>query len=150
MKLSAGILPFKQDPDGIKVYLVHMGGPFWKKKKRSWSIVKGEVEEGEDLLQAATREFFEETGQRIDGDFFPLGDVKSSNKRIHAWAVEVEPSTEIRSNTFELEWPPKSGRVMQFPEVDRAAWFGLEEAKEVIVASQIPFLERLAELLRKN
>ncbi|WP_201353149.1 NUDIX domain-containing protein [Hydrogenimonas urashimensis] len=149
-RVSAGILPFRQKEGGTEVYLIHMGGPFWRKRERAWSIVKGEVEEGEDLLTAAKREFFEETGERIEGSFLPLGTAKTSNKIIHAWAVRAEPSTRIVSNMFELEWPPGSGRKRSFPEADRAAWFPLKRAEEVIVKSQIPFLERLRELLSGN
>jgi predicted NUDIX family NTP pyrophosphohydrolase len=146
MKTSAGILPFRRKP-GLELYLVHMGGPYWRNKTRSWSIVKGEVEEGEDLLQAAKREFHEETGQEINGEFLSLGEVKTSGKTIYAWAVEAEPSTKITSNTFTIEWPPKSGKTAQFPEVDKAAWFDPETAKEVIVKSQLPFLERVVVLV---
>ena len=147
MKVSAGILPFQKKGNRLNVFLVHMGGPFWKNRVRSWSIVKGETEEGEDLLAAAKREFEEETGESVDGTFLSLGNVKTSNKIIHAWAIEANPSTEIHSNTFEMEWPPRSGKMQSFPEVDRAAWFDIERAKETIVKSQIPFLERLEELL---
>ena len=142
MKVSAGILPFRRHK-GLELYLVHMGGPYWRNKKRAWSIVKGEIEAGEDPLQAAIREFHEETGQKIDGKFIPLGEVKMSGKKITVWAVEAEPSTEISSNTFTIEWPPRSGKRAQFPEVDKAAWFMLDQAKEVLVKSQLPFLERL-------
>lgn len=147
MKTSAGILPFRKKPKPV-VYLVHMGGPYWRNKARSWSIAKGEVGEGEDLLEAAKREFFEETGQEISGAFLPLGEVKASGKTIYAWTVEAEPSTQITSNTFTIEWPPKSGKTAAFPEVDKAAWFDPETAKEVIVKSQLPFLERVEALLR--
>ncbi|WP_300360982.1 NUDIX domain-containing protein [Hydrogenimonas sp.] len=150
MKKSAGILPFRRSKGETELYLIHMGGPFWRNRKRAWSIVKGEIEEGEDPLSAALREFEEETGAAIEGEFLPLGEVKSSNKIIRAWAVEAEPPTRIRSNTFEIEWPPKSGKRERFPEADRAAWFTPREAKEVIVKSQIPLIERLEELLRKN
>ena len=150
MKTSAGILPFKKEGEEIKVFLVHMGGPFWRNKERSWSIVKGETEEGEDLLSAAMREFKEETGESVGGKLLPLGSTRTSGKVIHAWAVESDPSTDIVSNTFEMEWPPKSGKKVEFPEVDRAAWFDLQTAREKIVKSQIPLLERLGELLRKN
>ena len=146
MKQSAGILPFRKRK-GIEVYLVHMGGPWWRNKARAWSIVKGEIEEGEDLLQAAIREFHEETGQPIDGKFLPLGEVKMSGKKITVWAVEAEPSTEIISNMFTIEWPPRSGKKAQFPEVDKASWFPLERAKEVLVKSQLPFLERLQKVV---
>ena len=150
MKISAGILPFKRENKRTKVFLVHMGGPFWRNRERSWSIVKGETEEGEDLLMAAKREFKEETGESITGEMLPLGSVRTSNKIIHAWAVESNPSTDIVSNTFEMEWPPKSGKKVKFPEVDSAAWFDLQTAREKIVKSQIPLLERLEELLSKN
>lgn len=150
MKTSAGILPFKRENERTKVFLVHMGGPFWRNRERSWSIVKGETEEGEDLLMAAKREFKEETGESITGEMLPLGSVRTSNKIIHAWAVESNPSTDIVSNTFEMEWPPKSGKKVKFPEVDSAAWFDLQTAREKIVKSQIPLLERLEELLSKN
>ncbi len=129
----------------MEVYLVHMGGPYWRNKSRAWSIAKGETEEGEAPLEAAKREFREETGQKIEGDFLDLGEVKTSGKVIHAWAVEAEPATDIVSNTFEIEWPPHSGKKAAFPEVDKAAWFTPEEAAEKIVKSQIPFLERLKE-----
>ncbi|WP_457593999.1 NUDIX domain-containing protein [Hydrogenimonas sp.] len=149
MKQSAGILPCKKE-DGWKVFLVHMGGPYWKNKERAWSIVKGEINEGEDPLEAAKREFYEETGERIEGDFLPIGSVKSSNKKITAWAVEASPSTDIVSNTFEIEWPPKSGKTERFPEVDRAGWFTIDEAEKIIVRSQLPFLKRVRSLLQSD
>jgi len=127
-----------------------MGGPYWRRRPRAWSIVKGEVEAGEDLLSAAKREFEEETGSGIAGEFLPLGHIDTSNKRIHVWAVEAEPPTEIRSNTFTIEWPPGSGEMREFPEMEKAAWFDARKAKEVIVASQLPFIERLEELLRRD
>ncbi|WP_457597336.1 NUDIX domain-containing protein [Hydrogenimonas sp.] len=148
MKTSAGILPFRKKDGALELYLVHMGGPYWKRRARAWSIVKGELEEGEEPLEAAKREFYEETGQRVEGDFIHLGEVKIGNKRILAWAVEAEPSTRIVSNTFTIEWPPKSGHQAAFPEVDEARWFGVEEARKRIVASQIPFIERLMELVQ--
>lgn len=129
----------------MELYLVHMGGPYWRNKTRAWSIVKGEVQEGEEPFAAALREFREETGHEIDGDFVDLGEVKTSGKTVHAWAVEAEPSTEIRSNTFTVEWPPHSGKKAAFPEIDEAAWFTPEEAKERIVKSQIPLINRLLE-----
>ncbi len=144
MKKSAGILPFRKK-DEIEVFLAHMGGPFWRRKKRSWSIVKGEVREGEDLLKAAKREFFEETSKKIDGEFIYLGSAKSSNKILYVWAVESDIDTDIKSNTFEMEWPLRSGEIRSFPEVDRAKWFKLKEAKEVIVSYQEVFLDRLLE-----
>lgn len=147
MRISAGILPYRRRHGKLELYLVHMGGPFWRNKKRAWSIVKGEVAEGESLLDAAIREFREETSHSVDGTFVSLGSHKSSGKEIHVWAVEADPPTEIRSNTFVLEWPPHSGEKVSFPEVDRAAWFAPEAAREVVVESQIPFIERLEEKL---
>jgi predicted NUDIX family NTP pyrophosphohydrolase len=147
MKYSAGILPYRFKDGKLQLFLAHFGGPFWRNKKRSWGIVKGEMEEGEDPLDAAKREFFEETGKRIDGEFLDLGEVKASGKINRVFAVEADLDTDVRSNTFTIEWPPKSGNFQEFPEIDRAAWFDFEEAKEVIVKSQLPFLERLKALL---
>jgi predicted NUDIX family NTP pyrophosphohydrolase len=151
MKISAGILPYRWRDGRLELFLVHMGGPYWRNRSRAWSIVKGEVEGDEALEDAAKREFYEETGQNIEGRLLPLGSVKSSDKTIYIWAVEANPSTQIRSNFFEIEWPPSSGKRAAFPEVDKAAWFTLQEAKEVIVKSQLPFLERIeaAALSRK-
>ncbi len=149
MKHSAGILPYKKD-GGLKLFLVHMGGPYWKNRPRAWSVVKGEAESNEDLLETAKREFHEETGQKIEGRFTPLGSVKSSDKQITVWAVEAEPNTEIVSNTFTIEWPPHSGIKKEFPEVDRAGWFSPEEAEKIIVRSQLPLIERAKKLLNSN
>ena len=146
-RLSAGILPYRIRKGVPELYLIHMGGPYWKKKERSWSIVKGEAEQEEKAFEAALREFEEETGQRIEGDFLDLGTLESSAKVLHIWAVEAEPSTRIRSNTFRIEWPPHTGRKEEFPEADRAQWFSLEEAREVLVRSQLPYLDRLEEKL---
>jgi len=144
MKTSTGILPFKIENGRLKVFLVHMGGPFWAKKdKGAWSIAKGEVEEGEDLLKAAKREFFEETSKKIDGNFIDLGETKTSNKIIHIFAINKDLDTDAKSNYFELEWPPKSGNIQKFPEVDRAEWFDIDKAYEKIVKSQKNFLDRL-------
>ena len=150
MKLSAGILPFRKKEGRVEVFLVHMGGPYWHNKERAWSVVKGEMEEGEEPIAAALREFREETGQKIEGEFIDLGEVKTSNKTIHVWAVEAEPSTKIRSNTFTIEWPPHSGKKQSFPEVDEAAWISLEEARKKIVQSQIPLLDRLESLVKPS
>ncbi len=152
MKISAGILPFRRKDGKIEVFLVHMGGPFWAKKDEgAWSIPKGLVEEGEDLLQTAKREFYEETGERADGDFIDLGEAKSASKKLHIFALEAPNlSTHIHSNTFTMEWPPKSGKMQEFPEVDRAAWFDIEEAKRKIVKSQRIFLERLQRYVEKR
>jgi len=150
-KLSAGLLMFRRTPEGIEVFLVHPGGPFWMKKDLgAWSIPKGEHPETEDPFAAALREFEEETGIRPEGDFLPLGELRQpSGKRITAWAFEgdCDPAS-IRSNLFSLEWPPRSGRTQEFPEVDRAAWFSLAEARQKILKGQGPLLDRLLELRR--
>jgi predicted NUDIX family NTP pyrophosphohydrolase len=145
-KTSAGILLYRRRADNLEVFLVHPGGPFWAKKDLgAWSLPKGELADGEDPLEAAKREFTEETGFPIDGDFRPLRPLRQpSGKTIVAWAVEGDcDPAELRSNTFELEWPPKSGKRAQFPEVDRAAWFSLEEARERINKGQAAFLDEL-------
>ena len=145
-KTSAGILLYRRRADNLEVFLVHPGGPFWAKKDLgAWSLPKGELADGEDPLEAAKREFTEETGFPIDGDFRPLRPLRQpSGKTIVAWAVEGDcDPAELRSNTFELEWPPKSGKRAQFPEVDRAAWFSLEEARGRINKGQAPFLDEL-------
>ncbi len=110
MKVSAGILPYKLENRKLLLYLAHMGGPYWRNKRRSWSVVKGKVEPDEELEAAAKREFFEETGQQIDAKLQPLGSVKSSGKTIYLYAAEANPSTNITSNRFEIEWPPHSGK----------------------------------------
>jgi predicted NUDIX family NTP pyrophosphohydrolase len=150
MKQSAGILLYRKT-DVIEVFLVHPGGPFWAKKDAAaWSIPKGEYEAEEDELSAAKREFKEEVGHEVPaGDCQALGDFKvSSSKVVKAWAVEgeIDPK-QVKSNTFQMEWPPKSGKMDEFPEVDRAAWFPLAIATQKIVKGQVPIIERLAELL---
>jgi predicted NUDIX family NTP pyrophosphohydrolase len=148
-KPSAGILMFRCRSEIIEVLLVHPGGPFYIKKD-VWSIPKGEYEEGEDPFDAARREFKEETGLDAVGSFLPLGDVKypSNGKVVSAWAVkgDCDPST-LHSNTFSLEWPPKSGRQQEFPEVDRVEWFSVEVAQRKIVKAQVGFLEKLVPLI---
>jgi len=147
MVTSAGILPYRASPEP-EVYLIHMGGPYWRNRERAWSIVKGIVEEGEDTLAAARREFAEETGQRIEGELLPLGEGKSGSKRLVIYAVEAPGlSTEIRSNTFRIEWPPHSGEEREFPEADLAAWMPIKRAERLLVKSQLPFLDRLKRLL---
>ena len=152
-KLSAGILMFRKRESSLQLFLVHPGGPFWRNKDAgAWSIPKGEYEEGKDPLDAAKREFHEETGIDADGEFLPLGEIKqSSGKVITAWALEgdCEPSA-VRSNTFSMEWPPKSGRQQEFPEVDRADWFSVTEAKKRIVQGQIGFIDRVVALTSAN
>ena len=144
---SAGLVLFRQSRGVLEVFLVHPGGPFWAKKNLgSWSIPKGEYVEGEDPLEAARREFEEETGQPIEGEFLPLGEVKQAGgKVVKAWAVEgdIDPST-LRSNTFTMEWPPRSGNSREFPEVDRAEWFTLDAARAKILPGQLRLLEDLA------
>lgn len=148
-KQSAGILVYRREAGRVEVFLVHPGGPFWAKKDEgAWSIPKGEFGD-EDPFEAARREFREETGHEITGDFRPLSSVKQpSGKHVHVWVVEgnLDP-VQIKSNLFSLEWPPKSGKFQEFPEVDRAAWFPLSEAKRKILKGQIPFLEQFAQQL---
>jgi predicted NUDIX family NTP pyrophosphohydrolase len=149
-KLSAGILLYRGEGTARQVLLVHPGGPFWAKKdKGAWSIPKGEYAEGDDPLLVAKREFAEELGsQPPDGNYMKLGEIRQpSRKLITAFAVAgvFDPAT-LKSNRFELVWPPRSGRVHSFPEVDRARWFALAEAREKIQPGQAPFLDRLLDL----
>lgn len=147
-KQSAGILLFRKVNGVLEVLLVHPGGPFWKNKDAgAWTIPKGEIMPGEDHLTAARREFREETGLAVDGAFLPLGSIRQAGgKEVFAFALEHEADPDaIRSNTFEMEWPPRSGRRQRFPEVDRAAWFDLETAAAKILKGQRPLLERLLE-----
>lgn len=147
-KRSAGLLLFRKAPGGIEVFLVHPGGPLWAKKDDgAWSIPKGEYLLEEDALAAARREFQEETGFTAQGDFLPLGEVKqNSGKLVMAWAVEQDiDASAIRSNTFEMPWPPRSGRICAFPEVDRAGWFSIAEARSKLLPAQCAFLDRLLE-----
>ena len=144
-RLSSGILLFRRAPE-LQVLLGHMGGPFWAKKdEHAWSIPKGEHGPDEDAETAARREFAEETGSPAPEDLVPLGVVKGS-KTLTVWAAEGDLDTDaVVSNTFDLEWPPRSGRVQQFPEIDRAAWFDLATARTKLVKGQLPFLDRLAD-----
>jgi predicted NUDIX family NTP pyrophosphohydrolase len=145
-KRSAGILMYRRAGAALQVLLVHPGGPFWTRKDLgAWSIPKGEFEEGEEPLAAAKREFGEELGTKPDGGFVALGTVvQPSRKEVIAWAVEGDFAVaELKSNTFEMEWPPKSGTKRQFPEVDRAEWFGLTDARKKILPGQVEFIERL-------
>jgi predicted NUDIX family NTP pyrophosphohydrolase len=149
---SAGILLYRHADAGPEVLLVHPGGPFWSRKDLgAWSIPKGEHAEAEAPVAAARREFEEETGSAAppESALVSLGEVRQkSGKRVEAWAAEgdLDPET-IRSTSFELEWPPRSGRIQTFPEVDRAAWFGLDEARRRLLPAQAPFVERLREHL---
>jgi predicted NUDIX family NTP pyrophosphohydrolase len=147
---SAGILLFRYRGDDLEVFLVHPGGPFWvNRNEGAWSIPKGLIEEGEQPLEAAKREFTEETGFRVDGRFVALGQLKMpSGKIVHAWALEQDvDASALRSNSFSLEWPKGSGIVQDYPEVDKGQWFGLDRAYIMISRGQLKFLERLVDRL---
>jgi predicted NUDIX family NTP pyrophosphohydrolase len=150
-KQSAGLLMFRRGDGGPEVLLVHPGGPFWAKKDLgAWSIPKGEYLENEAAIDAARREFTEETGFPISGDLLPLGEVKQSGgKLVFAWAFDgnADPSALASSSYCTLEWPPRSGRTIKFPEVDRCAWFTIAEARSHILKGQSPFLDTLVNLL---
>ncbi|MET1132852.1 MAG: NUDIX domain-containing protein [Aeromicrobium sp.] len=144
--LSAGILLHRVRDGRREVLLGHLGGPFWAKRhEHAWSIPKGVVEEGESPQEAARREFVEELGVPVpEGPWVDLGSVRQSRKDVVVWAVEADLDPEaVVPGTFELEWPPNSGTIRSFPELDRVAWFGLEDAAEAVVAAQAVFLERL-------
>lgn len=145
-KKSAGILLYRFPTNGKEVLLVHPGGPFWAKKDDgAWSIPKGEFGAGEDPLDAAKRELEEETGIKADGNFIELTPVKQkSGKLVYAWALQkdIDPAA-IKSNSFEIEWPPRSGIKKSFPEIDRAAWFAMNEARNKIIAGQAPLIDEL-------
>ncbi|WP_112465277.1 NUDIX domain-containing protein [Streptomyces triticisoli] len=148
-KRSAGLLLFRRTGDGLEVLLGHMGGPLWARRDAgAWTVPKGEYAPGESAWEAARREFQEELGLvPPDGEAVPLGEVRQSNgKTVTAWAVEadLDPAT-ITPGTFLMEWPPRSGRTREFPELDRVAWLGPDRAREVIVKAQAAFLDRLAE-----
>lgn len=146
MKQSAGLLLVRERDGRLEVLLVHPGGPFWAKKDLgAWTIPKGEIGEGEDPLAAARREFAEETGMRPDGEPMVLTPHRQAGgKLVHAWMLrgDLDPAA-LRSTTFSLEWPPRSGRRQDFPEVDRAGWFTLDEARRRILKSQTPFLDEV-------
>ena len=152
-KWSAGILLYRKRDRGVEVFLVHPGGPFWDKKDHgAWSIPKGLYESDEDPLVAARREFTEETGAPMEGTFVPLLPLtQASGKVVLAWAVEGDiDATTVKSNTFSMEWPPRSGRVQAFPEVDRAGWFDLATARMKLQRGQHGFLDQLEERLQKT
>jgi len=141
---------YRKQDQRLEVFLVHPGGPFWAKKDEgAWSVPKGEFEEGEKPLEAARREFREETGFDVDGRFAALTPLKQpSGKVIYAWAAAGDlDAAAIKSNTFTMEWPPKSGKIQEFPEVDRGGWFGIPEAREKLLPGQRPFLDELLKLL---
>lgn len=150
-KHSAGLLVYRKKGDRLEVLIAHMGGPWWAKKDTgAWSIPKGEYEEGEDPLEAAKREFKEELGKDIPkGKPVELGEIEQKNKKIvKVWAIEGDLNVaETKSNILKIEWPPRSGKMQEFPEIDRAAWFTPEEAASKLIAGQAMFLERLADRL---
>lgn len=149
-KLSAGLLMYRFREGRLEVLVVHPGGPYWAGKDEGvWSIPKGEYNEGDDVFEAAIREFLEETGIKATGSFRPLSMLKQpSGKKITAWAFEgdCDPSS-IKSNMFTIEWPPHSGRQEDFPEVDRAAWFDVDEGMKKLTKGQIGFIEELCRIL---
>jgi predicted NUDIX family NTP pyrophosphohydrolase len=149
---SAGVLMYRTQGNGIEVLLVHPGGPYWQRKDLgAWSIPKGEVHDGEDLLSAARRELQEETGATAEGPALGLGHVRmKSGKVVHAWAVagDFDPDR-LQSITFDLEWPRGSGVMRSFPEVDRAEWFALDEARRRILPAQAAFLDALSAALAR-
>lgn len=146
-KTSAGLLMFRMKQGAPEVLLVHPGGPYFQNKDDgSWTIPKGELAEGEDLLTRARIEFEEELGIAASGNWMELGSVKQKGgKTVHAWAFagELEDDFKLRSNTFEMEWPPRSGKVKRFPEIDRASFFPVEEARKKINGAQVAFIDRL-------
>jgi len=150
MKISAGLLMYRVKESDLEVLLVHPGGPFWQHKDDgAWTLGKGEIAPGEAALEAAKREFEEETGIRAEGPFLELTPIhQKGGKIVQAWAFrgDCDPS-EIKSNTFTMEWPPHSGQRRQFPEIDRAAFFGIDEAKRKINQAQVALLEELASMV---
>lgn len=151
--VSAGILMYRFRKDTLEVFLVHPGGPFWARKdKGAWSIPKGLCEPGEDPLTAARREFTEETGFSVSGRFVELTPRRqTSGKRVLAWAVEGDADpADLKSNPFTLEWPPRSGRLRSFPEVDRAGWFPLDVARQKLVKGQVGFVDELEALIGRH
>jgi predicted NUDIX family NTP pyrophosphohydrolase len=154
-RISAGVLLWRRRGGHIEVLLGHPGSPYWARKDEGdWTVLKGEAEPGEELDAVARREFAEETGHAIDDEatLIDLGDIRQgSGKVVFAWAVEgsLDPADAV-SNTFEMEWPPRSGRIQVFPEIDRVEWFRLKKARAKIKDAQIPFLDRLERALRGN
>jgi predicted NUDIX family NTP pyrophosphohydrolase len=149
---SAGLLMHRHAASGLELLLVHPGGPFWRTKDAgAWSLPKGEIEEGEEAKAAAFREFEQELGTRPPGDAVPLGEVvQKAGKRVIGFAIEGDLDTSaIVSNAFEIEWPPRSGKVASFPEVDRAEWFSPEAARQKINSAQVTFIDRVEALVGK-
>jgi predicted NUDIX family NTP pyrophosphohydrolase len=152
-KQSAGLLIYRRRSERTEVFLVHPGGPFWQNKDAgAWSIPKGEFAPADDPLQAAQRELLEETGLNVGGPFLPLEPIKQKGgKIVYAWAVAADFDAEkIQSNTFSMEWPPRSGTMREFPEVDRAEWFDFDVAMEKIIEAQRGLLIQLKTILAKN
>lgn len=152
-KQSAGILLYRINKKVFEILLVHPGGPYWKNKDAgSWTIPKGEFSDDEDPLEAAKREFREELGSGLKGEFIKLLPVKQKGgKMVYAWAAKGDLDPEkMKSNLFEMEWPPKSGKMQKFPEIDKAGWFEPEEAIKKINEAQIPLIEELIELLNDS
>ncbi len=148
-KRSAGLLMYRRKESGLEVFLVHPGGPYWTKKAGAWGIPKGEYHKGEAPVDAAKREFTEETGFTANGPLIELGSIEQkSGKIVTAWAVEGDcDPADLVSNTCSLEWPPRSGRYLDIPEVDEGRWFGMTEARETIRKEQEPLLKRLRDAL---
>jgi predicted NUDIX family NTP pyrophosphohydrolase len=145
-KQSAGLLMYRRSGEQLEVFLVHPGGPYWSKKNEgAWTLPKGEFEDGEEPLAAARREFYEETGFYADDPFLELGSIRQkSGKVVLAWAFEGDCNPEeLKSNLCQIEWPPRTKRFVDIPEIDRGGWFSIPEAKERILPSQQPFLEAL-------
>jgi predicted NUDIX family NTP pyrophosphohydrolase len=152
-KQSAGILLYRLKNNVTEVFLCHPGGPFYRNKDAgAWTVPKGEFENGEDPLAAANREFYEETGQELKGEFISLTPVKyKSGKIVYAWLLKSDFDADtIKSNEFLLEWPPRTGKYISVPEIDRAAWFNLEEARQKILPSQLPFLIECEKILNAD
>jgi predicted NUDIX family NTP pyrophosphohydrolase len=150
---SAGVVMYRRTRDGLEVLLVHPGGPFWRNKDDgAWSIPKGEIGPGETPEAVARREFAEEQGHPLVGKLMPLGEVRQkSGKHVTAFAIEGDLDVATsRSNSFTLEWPPKSGKMQSFPEVDRAEWFGPDAARAKLNPGQVGLIDRLAELLEER
>lgn len=149
-KKSAGILVYRNIKGEYQVLLVHPGGPFWSKKDlNSWSVPKGEFSDDEEPFAAAKREFNEETGFNPDGNFIKLDPVKQpGGKMVYVWCVEYNiDSSAVKSNSFSLEWPPDSGNIKEYPEIDKAEWFSFETAKQKINSGQVPLIDALSEVL---
>jgi predicted NUDIX family NTP pyrophosphohydrolase len=152
-KKSAGILAFRKNAKGTEIFLMHPGGPFWKNKDAgAWSIPKGEIDETESEIDAAKREFEEETGIKVKGEMFALQPIRQKNgKLVTAWALDQDiDAAGITCNLFEMEWPPKSGKYQQFPEMDRAEWFSVTTAKEKIIPAQAALIDQLEEILNQS